>query len=117
MNESLLNDLQKKIQNTVHDFGLEHDIPGLVDVSVEANRIIVEVKEQSIAVPNESIYPAGEVSNIIIRANTEASGQAASEAFASALRERMSTRDDHLPIESTLTEREQEDIQKRKDKK
>jgi hypothetical protein len=66
MNETMLNDLQQKIRNLVHDFGLEHDIPGLVDVSVEANRIIVDVKERAVVVPaslrvrdvlpNESIY-------------------------------------------------------------
>ena len=88
MNELTLQDLLNKIQNTAHDFELEHGLQGLVTVSLETNRIIVEVKEaghytDARGILNESIYP----------------------------------QDMHLPIESTLTEREQDDIKRYRGKR
>jgi len=44
MNDNMLNDLQQKILNIVHDFELEYDLPIRVGVSVEATRIVIETQ-------------------------------------------------------------------------
>lgn len=123
MNENALQDLLNKLSNTVRDFSLEHGLEGLVDVSVESNRIIVEVKERAaggpvesyrswggrdreqivypasggVIPPNESIYPIEPPLNITIHANDEASGKAAADAFASRLNEELSAREIDRP--------------------
>lgn len=117
MDENILHDLLRKIANTVRDFSLEHDIPGLVDVSVDANRIIVDVKERAAGgtvvgglpydkegrelfvpapagtfVPNESIYPMGDQPTITIHANDAAGGTSAADVFGDRLKEALSNR-------------------------
>lgn len=118
MDENILHDLLRKIANTVRDFSLEHDIPGLVDVSVDANRIIVDVKERALGgpvigglpydisagtemyvpapagtfAPNESIYPMGDQPTITIHANDAAGGTSAADVFGDRLKEALSNR-------------------------
>jgi hypothetical protein len=47
MNEHTLKDLRQKVNNLLHDFELEHELHGLMAVSMDGNRLIIEAKEMT----------------------------------------------------------------------
>lgn len=121
MDEHLLNDLQKKIRNVVHDFELEQRSDGVyIGLLVELKDNVITVRavaaggpvmpgqnyiigngdrEQiafpasgGVIPPNESIYPMGDQPTITIHANDAAGGTSAADVFGDRLKEALSNR-------------------------
>jgi hypothetical protein len=127
MNETTLHDLQKKIRNLVHDFELEHGLRGVMDVSTDATRITIEAKESgglSMKQPYPTDIPQSKEQqrrrdeqdadfNKTLREMYER-GEVNTSVYPIDARGHLETGTAHLPIEDTLTEREQEDIKRRK---